>query len=132
MIGSKQKVKVIFKKGSRTEPGNYRPVSLTCIVCKVLESIIRDAVVAHMNSCKLYTDCQHGFRQKRSCISQLLEVIDYVTKAVDQGKPVDVVYLDFKKAFDSVPHKRLLTQLSAYGVGGHLLKWIKRQIECRR
>jgi hypothetical protein len=62
-------VTAIFKKGSKSEPGNYRPVSLTCIVCKVLESIIRDTITSHFYDNKLYAKCQHGFRGKRSCIT---------------------------------------------------------------
>ena len=65
-------VTAIFKKGSKNDPGNYRPVSLTCVVCKVLETIIRDSIVNHFQDNDLYSKCQHGFRKKRSCMTQLL------------------------------------------------------------
>ena len=117
-------VTAIHKKGSKNEAGNYRPVSLTCILCKVLESIIRDAIVEHFTEHKLYAECQHGFRNKRSCISQLLEVIEDLTVHFD-GESVDIVYLDFRKAFDTVPHQRLLVKLKSYGITGELYRWVE-------
>ena len=115
----------IFKKGTRTDPGNYRPVSLTCIICKVLESIVRDVIVDHMNKNELFSKCQHGFRSHRSCITQLLEVIEDLTQALEDHETVDIIYLDFKKAFDSVPHERLLIKLLSYGIAGPVLRWIR-------
>ena len=118
-------VVAIFKKGSRSETGNYRPVSLTCIVCKVLESLIRDEIVRFFTENQLYTNCQHGFRKKRSCTTQLLEVMEDITKLLDNKIPVDIIYLDFRKAFDTVPHERLLVKLEAYGIGGSIVNWIR-------
>ena len=124
-------VTAIFKKGAKSDPGNYRPVSLTCIVCKVLESIIRDAVVAHFTDNHLYSDCQHGFRKQRSCVTQLLEVMEDITLLLDKNQEIDILYLDFKKAFDTVPHERLLRKLSAYGISGVLGKWIRNFLSYR-
>ena len=121
----------IFKKGDKMDPGNYRPVSLTCITCKVLESLIRDILVNHFNDNNLYSDCQHGFRQRRSCMSQLIQVSEDITKIIDNGESLDIIYLDFRKAFDSVPHKRLLIKLAAYGIDGALLKWIENFLSNR-
>ena len=101
-------VTAIFKKGSKSEPGNYRPVSLTCIACKVLECIIGDVIVSHFTDNKLFAACQHGFRRKRSCVSQLLEVMEDLVTMIENKDPVDIIYLDFRKAFDTVPHVRLL------------------------
>ena len=115
----------IFKKGTRTDPGNYRPVSLTCVTCKILESFVRDAIVDHMTGENLYADCQHGFRKKRSCVTQLLEVMEDFTTMINKGDNIDVLYLDFKKAFDSVPHERLLLKLESYGITGNLLNWTR-------
>ena len=115
-------VTAIFKKGTRSDPGNYRPVSLTCVVCKVLESIVRDVLVNFMNSNKLYSPCQHGFRKQRSCITQLLEVMEDLTQLIEEKESIDIIYLDFKKAFDSVPHNRLLCKLKAYGINGNMIK----------
>ena len=118
-------VTAIFKKGSRSQPGNYRPVSLTCICCKILESFVRDVIVDHLNDNNLYTQCQHGFRNKRSCNTQLLEVMEEITDLLDNGDTVDIVYLDFRKAFDSVPHERLLIKLRAYGIVNNVHNWVR-------
>jgi len=115
----------IFKKGNRSSTNNYRPVSLTCILCKVMESFVRDKIQSHMEGLNLYCKCQHGFRQGRSCITQLLEVMDDFSNFADNGQDFDVIYLDFKKAFDSVPHERLLIKIKSYGIDGKLHSWIK-------
>ena len=118
-------VTAIFKKGSKSDPGNYRPVSLTCVLCKVLESIIRDVIVSHFTDNNLYAECQHGFRKKRSCITQLLEVMEDFTILTEGKHSIDIVYLDFRKAFDTVPHQRLLEKLKSYGITGSIHEWIK-------
>ena len=118
-------VVAVFKKGTKSDPGNYRPVSLTSVICKVLESFVRDAIVKHMNDHNLYANCQHGLRNKRSCATQLLEVMEILTDHIDQREPTDMVYLDFRKAFDSVPHERLLSKLMMYGIKGGVHSWVK-------
>ena len=125
-------VVAIFKKGSKQDPSNYRPVSLTCVICKVLESIVRDVIVTYFNDFKIFADCQHGFRSKRSCMTQLIQVMDDLTVLTDDRKAIDIVYLDFRKAFDSVPHKRLLIKLKNYGIHGSLLDWISDFLTDRR
>ena len=87
----------IFKKGKKTSPNNYRPVSLTCILCKVLESFVRDVVQNHMEHFKLYCKCQHGFRKGRSCITQLLNVMNDFSNYINDGKMFDVIYQMIKK-----------------------------------
>ena len=119
-----ENVTPIFIKGSKGDPGNYRPVSLTSVCCKMMESIIRDAITEHLDLNKLINASQHGFSKGRSCATNLLEFLDKVTKVVDEGKPLDVIFLDFAKAFDKVPIKRLLKNLYAHGIRGKLLKWI--------
>jgi len=89
-----------------------------------LETILKDNIVCHLVTHSLINDSQRGFLPKRSCLTNLLEFLEYVTSAVDQGKPVDVIYLDFQKAFDKVPHERLLSKLKAHGILGHVLFWI--------
>jgi hypothetical protein len=111
----------IFKKG-KSAAGNYRPVSLTSIACKMLEGIIRSALLDHMKA--TFTDCQHGFMSGRSCTTQLLDTVDIWTRLLDEGNAVDVIFLDFAKAFDSVPHQRLLTKLQGFSVDGKLHSWI--------
>ncbi len=101
----------IFKKGAKSEPGNYRPVSLTSICCKLLESMLRDVLMEHLERNKLINQSQHGFMQKKSCGTNLLKFLEKVTREVDEGKPVDVIFLDFAKAFDKVPKERLLQKL---------------------
>ncbi len=122
----------IFKKGRRTEVGNYRPVSLTSIPCKIMESLIRDAILRYANSQELMTKEQHGFTKGRSCLTNLLEALEDWTKALDEGYGVDVVFLDYQKAFDTVPHRRLLGKLESYGIGGETLKWIENFLGNRK
>ena len=88
---------LFFFKGTCSKPDNYQPISLTCILCKVLESIDRDVIVDYMQANDLLTDCQHGFHSKRSCNTQLLEVIEHLTIAIEINQPVDMIFLDFKK-----------------------------------
>jgi len=113
----------IFKKGSRMEVGNYRPVSLTSVCCKLLEKIVRKSLLRHMIDNGYLSEYQHGFVQGRSCTTQLLKVMDMWTDILDQGGAIDAAYLDFAKAFDTVPHQRLLRKLEGYGVTGKLLDW---------
>ena len=103
---------------------NYRPVSLTAVLSKVLESIIRDHLLEHMTVNGLFADEQHGFVPGRSCTTQLLLAIEDWTEKLENGEPVDVIYLDFRKAFDSVPHQRLINKLRSYGLGQNLTSWI--------
>ena len=92
-----------------------------------------DAIVDHLKRHKLVLNTQHGFRKGRSCLSNLLAFLDKVTKCVDDGDSVDVVYLDFVTAFDKVPHQRLLQKLSNHGVDGHnlILQWIMNWLRDR-
>ena len=122
----------IFKKGSKQHPGNYRPISLTAIPCKTIECIVRDELMAHLNRNGLLHDSQHGFRPRHSCVSQLLSTLEDWSTVVENGDPVDAVYLDFSKAFDSVSQKHLLRKLKTYGVTGRLLNWIRSFLSGRR
>ena len=125
-------VVALFKKGSKKSPSNYRPVSLTAVCCKVFEKIIRDCIVDKLEAQGLIHTDQHGFRGGRSCNTQLLEIMEIWTKWMDLGIPWDVVYTDFSKAFDSVPHKRLLSKLYSYGIRGNLLNWIENFLSDRK
>nr|VZI49727.1 unnamed protein product [Spirometra erinaceieuropaei] len=114
----------IYKSGARTNANNYRPVSLTCICCKIMEAIVKKATMEFLEQGHLISDLQHGFRQNRSCLSSLLLSTEQWTRALDEDGRVDVIYTDFKKAFYSVPHKRLIYKLSETGIRGTLLTWI--------
>jgi hypothetical protein len=121
----KASITAIHKKGSKHVAGNYRPVSLTSIVCKLLEAIVRDALIAHMKLNGLISKKQFGFLSGRSTVLQLLQVIDKWTDILDRGGCVDVIYCDFMKAFDTVPHRRLIAVLQYYGIDDPALSWIQ-------
>lgn len=120
----KANITPIYKKGNRSDALNYRPVSLTSVVSKVLEGIIRQKIVGHLEENDLITNAQHGFRNKRSCLTNMLCYLDDLVNEVDNGNCVDIAYLDCEKAFDRVPHHRLNLKLEAMGIGGKILKWI--------
>jgi len=122
----------IFKKGEKNDPANYRPVSLTSICCKIMESLLKDKIVTHLNKYDLINKSQHGFMKNKSCTTNLLEFLEIVSQAVDNGEAVDLVYLDFAKAFDKVPKMRLLEKLWKHGVQGKLFDWIKSWLSNRR
>jgi len=122
----------VFKKGSKSSSSNYRPVSLTVNLCKVFESIMRDKIIEHIEKHKLVRESQHGFVKGRSCLTNLLVFLEEVSSYLDSGYPVDVIYLDFQKAFDKVPHRRLALKLSAHGIDGHVLHWIENWLTDRK
>nr|VZI26358.1 unnamed protein product [Spirometra erinaceieuropaei] len=115
----------LYNGGSRVSANNYRPVSLTSICCKIMEKIIKQQLMQFLEQNHLLSDSQHGFRKGRSCVTNLLYCLEHWTRAVDRGDMVHAIYIDFKKAFDSVPHHRLLYKLSRAGVRGKLLMWIR-------
>ena len=123
----------IFKnKGSKSKAENYRPISLTSIPCKIMESILRDHIVDYLTVHELIKSTQHGFIARRSCTTNLLEFLERCTRILDEGDPLDIVYLDFAKAFDKVPHKRLLNKMESMGIGGDILKWTENWLKDRR
>ena len=108
----------IYKGGRRSNPANYRPITLLPIISKVMESIVADEMTQYLEAKNILSSAQHGFRRRRSCLTNLLLVRDCWTKEVDEGHQVDVIYLDFSKAFDRVQHSVLLHKLSALGIDG--------------
>ncbi|XP_061469435.1 uncharacterized protein LOC133378834 isoform X1 [Rhineura floridana] len=119
----------IFKRGSRGDPGNYRPVSLTSVPGKLVESIIKARLTKHIEEQALLKQSQHGFCKGKSCLGNLLEFFESVNKHIDRGDPVDIVY--FQKAFNKVPHQRLLRKLSSHGIRGEILLWIRNWLRSR-
>ena len=125
-------VSPIFKKGSKHMAENYRPVSLTCITCKLFEHVICKHILKHVESHRILTDLQHGFRSGRSCESQLITTMDDLLYSFDNGRQVDVAVLDFSKAFDTVPHNSLIGKLEHYGIDGKILDWINHFLKNRK
>ncbi|PKU41933.1 rna-directed dna polymerase from mobile element jockey-like [Limosa lapponica baueri] len=119
----------IHKKGWMDDPGNSRPVSLTSEPGKVVEQTILSAIMQHMKDAQVIRPSQHGFTRGRSCLTNLISFCDQVTHSADEGKDVDVVYLDFSKAFDTVSHSILLEKLAAHGLDGSALHWVKNWLE---
>ena len=122
----------IHKKGSKAKPENYRPVSLTSVVGKLLESIVKENVVQHLDKFNLINSSQHGFTTGRSCLTNLLDFLENATKELDEDKALDLVYLDFAKAFDKVPYCRLFKKIEAHGIGGSVLNWVQSWLRDRR
>ena len=122
----------VFKKGEKHPPSNYRPVSMTYIVCKALEHNVHSSVMNHFDRHKILTDNQHGFRAKRSCESQLITAIQKIASIISSKGQEDVILLDFAKAFDKVPHQRLLHKLDYYGVRNSTLCWIESFLHHRK
>ena len=122
----------IFKKGSRSQPSNYRPISLTCIVCKILEHIISSKMYQHLEENHIICMEQHGFRKQRSCETQLISTIHDFATTLNVGGQVHAILLDLSKAFDTVPHNKLCYKLSSYGIRGQLLNWINAFLTDRK
>ncbi|XP_047127592.1 uncharacterized protein LOC124808500 [Hydra vulgaris] len=112
-LKKKLNVTPIFKKGSRLKASNYRLVSLTSIPCKIMESILQKRIMEHCVANGLISPNQHGFAHCKGCVLNLLETRDILTEATHCRHAVDVIYTDFAKAFDKVPHKRLPHKLKA-------------------
>ena len=123
----------IFKKGSKLQAVNYRPVSLTCITCKLFEHILCKHILAHLEDHKILTDLQHGFRSGRSCETQLVTTFqDLAQMHNKKGSQIDIAVLDFSKAFDTVPHDGLLSKLKHYGIDYKIWLWICNFLKNRK
>ena len=115
----------IFKKGDKKDPENYRPVSLTSILCKVMESIIKDHLLKFLKENDILSNNQFGVLPGQSTILQLLNVMEKWTQTVDVGNHIDVVYCDFMKAFDKVSHIRLIQVMLYYCIPIDIVNWVK-------
>ena len=114
----------IFKKGNRGLADNYRPVSLTCITCKLFEHIVCRHILDHVEDHKILTNLQHGFRSGRSCETQVIITTHDLLSSFNSKSQIDVAILDFSKAFDTVPHAGLLGKLEHYATDSKILLWI--------
>ncbi|KAI8488562.1 hypothetical protein Bbelb_335910 [Branchiostoma belcheri] len=128
---TKAMVTPVFKKGGVHDPSNYRPVSLTCVISKLMEHVLCRHILNHLEKYNLLTTFQHGFRKAHSCETQLLLTVDDLVSAHDNKLQVDMGILDFSRAFDTVPHERLVSKLAHYGIRGPILDWIRSFLQNR-
>ena len=122
----------IHKGGSKKDPSNYRPISITPIIAKIYESIIYDDLYAHIETNQVIAPNQHGFQKGKSTATNLLDFWDEITKIADQANPLSIVYTDLRKAFDTVPHDLLLSKLEHYGIRDKNLEWIRSFLTDRK
>ena len=116
----------VYKPGKdRSKPSSYRPICLTSVIMRTFEKIIKSQLVQFFEENQLFNDSQHGFRQSRSCLSQLLNFYDEILRQMEDGSQVDVLYVDYEKCFDKIDHKILLAKLQSLGVRGRAFKFIK-------
>ena len=122
----------IIKKGNKHMASNYRPISLTSVCCKTLEHIICKHMLNHLENNKIVSPLQHGFYNSHSCESQLILTMHDIIQNIDSKQQTDLLILDFSKAFETVPHKKLLFKLSKYGITGNINKWIQSFLVLRK
>ena len=127
------KITAIYKnKGDKHSAENYRPISLTSIACKIMESIIRDDIMKYLSENNILTNRQFGFMGGRSTTTQLLQIMDKWTEVLENDGTLDVIFCDFKKAFDTVPHRRLIDVLQYYGINEPVISWIQNFLNDRQ
>ena len=120
----------VHKKDNKEHVENYRPISLLSLISKVLERCVFNKIKDHVF--EQINNGQHGFVPRKSCVTQLIEVFEYIGRELDLGKQVDVIYLDMSKAFDRVSHMKLLKRLRDFGFGGNILNWFRSYLKDRR
>ena len=121
----------IYKKAWREDSGYYRPVSLTLVPGKIMEQIVLREITRHVRDNRGIRPSQHGFTKGRSCLTNLISFYDPVTRLVDEGKAVDVVCVDFIKAFDTVSHSTLLQKVAVRGLDRYSLGWVRNWLRGR-
>ena len=124
-------VSPVYKKGKKILAVNYRPISLTCVYCKIFEYVIASAIMSHAQQHNILNALQHGFRSKLSCETQLVEFVRDLSENMYDGHQTDVLIMDFSKAFDKVGHQRLLSKLQRYDITGQTHRWIQQWLNCR-
>ena len=120
----------VYKKDNKEHVENYRPISLFSLILKTLERYVFNKIKDHVF--EQIDDDQHGFVPRKSCVTQLIEVFEYIGRELDLGKLVDVIYLDMSKAFDRVSHMQLLKRLLDFGFGGNILNGFGSYLKNRR
>ena len=130
-IWKKALVTPIYKKGSKNDPKNYRPISLTSSVCRLLERIIHNLMLTHLQIHNIISPAQHGFLPRRSTQTQQIDFLNQLTSFHDQQIQAEVIYLDFSKAFDKVSHLNLLHVLNHINIHPKLINWIQNYLNGR-
>ena len=125
------RVSPVCKNGSRNNPSNYRPISVIPTVAKIFEKIVYDQLYEYLDSYNLLNASQSGFRSLHSTLTALLEATNNWSVNIDNGLVNGVVFIDLKKAFDTIDHKILLQKLGNYGVDPNSLKWFKSYLTGR-
>ncbi|CAM5091720.1 unnamed protein product [Eretmochelys imbricata] len=126
----KANVVPIFKKGKEEDLGNYRQVSITSVPGKIMEQVLKESILKHLHERKVIRNSQHGFTNGKSCLTNLIAFYNEITGSVDEGKAVDVLFLDFSKAFDMVSYSILGSKLTKYGLDECTIRWIESWLDC--
>ena len=122
----------VYKKGNKDLPVNYHPMSLTSVCSKVMEHVIYHSIMTHLNRNDVLSGSQHGFRAGYSCSTQLISLIEDLNFHMDQNVQVDIILLDFSKAFDTVPYCHLLKKLKFYHIENQVIQWIEKWLTARK
>ena len=115
----------LFKKGDKSKAENYRPISLTSLSCKLLEHVVHSNVMHHLDKFHILDTAQHGFRKRRSCVTQLIDTLSDYADCLKKSEQIDAILLDFSKAFDKVDHEGLLMKLDHLGIRNSLHSWCR-------
>ena len=126
------KVKPLFKKGSKTDPSNYRPISLLPLLSKVFERVVLDQTEEFLSLNKILYDYQSGFRENHSTETCLSFLNDKILKGFDDGLVTGMILIDLQKAFDTINHDILLKKLSIIGFSDHTVKWFQSDLSSRK
>ena len=121
----------LYKKGEKSDPTNYRPISLTCTLCRILERIIAKQLIKYLEDKKFFNQNQFGFLKSRSTTTQLLSTMDDLYNAIQDGYNIDIIYIDFAKAFDTVPTNILLDKIVKAGISGKVYTFLKNFLSDR-
>ena len=127
----KANITSVYKKGDKHLAENYRPILLTCVACKLLEHLICKHLMNHLERNNILTKLNHGFRSGYSCESQLIVTMEDFLQAHNRNIQVDSAILDFSKAFDTLPHRKLLHKLTSYRINGSIHSWLRHFLTSR-